>query len=92
MCGETHHQEDYERADPDVDPTTSQAIYELELRLLEMDKFHVRLKKDETGYGLAIIAMGVDPDIERLGIYVKNVLPGKAADKSGMRNKAIIRR
>ena len=49
-----------------------------------MDKFHVRLKKDETGYGLAIIAMGVDPDIERLGIYVKNVLPNKAADKSGL--------
>ena len=66
-----------------MDPVTSQAIYELELRLAEMDKYRIRLTKDETGYGLAIIAMGVDPDIERLGIYVKHVIPGKAAEKSG---------
>ena len=49
-----------------------------------MDKFHVRLTKDNTGFGLAIIAMGVDPEIERLGIYVKTVLKDKAADKAGM--------
>ena len=51
-----------------------------------MDKFHVRLQKDAKGYGLAIIAMGVDPEIERLGIYVKSVLPGRSADKAGMPN------
>ena len=61
----------------------SQAVYELELRLEEMNKFNVRLKKDATGYGLAIIAMGVDPEIERLGIYIKDVIPEKAADRAG---------
>ena len=75
------HLDDYERAEESVDPVVSQAVYELELRLEEMNKFNVRLKKDATGYGLAIIAMGVDPEIERLGIYIKDVIPEKAADR-----------
>ena len=43
------------------------AIYELELRLEEMTKYMVTLEKDSSGFGLGIVAMGVDPDIERLG-------------------------
>ena len=48
-----------------------------------MTKYFVTLEKDSSGFGLGIVAMGVDPDIERLGIYVKHVVEGGAAEKAG---------
>ena len=59
MMGTSHCEEDFKS------PLT--AIYELELRLEEMTKYMVTLEKDSSGFGLGIVAMGVDPDIERLG-------------------------
>jgi len=49
-----------------------------------MTKYFVTLEKDCSGFGLGIVAMGVDPEIERLGIYVKHVVEGGAAEKAGM--------
>merc|ERR1712210_121473 len=53
--------------------------------LEEMTKYFVTLEKDSSGFGLGIVAMGVDPDIERLGIYVKHVVEGGAAEKAGIK-------
>ena len=51
-----------------------------------MNKFDLVLEKDSNGYGLSIIGMGIGADsgVERLGIYVKKVFPGQAAEKVGM--------
>ena len=85
MVGETHHKEDYERGNPDLDPVAESAVYELEKRLDKMEKFDLILNKDKDGYGLSIIGMGIGADsgVEKLGIYVKKVFPGQAAEKVG---------
>jgi neurabin len=85
MVGETHDREDYERGNPDLDPVAESAVYELEKRLDKMSKFDLELVKDSNGYGLSIIGMGIGADsgVERLGIYVKKVFPGQAAEKVG---------
>ena len=51
-----------------------------------MDQFKVELEKDDNGYGLSIIGMGIGADsgVERLGIYVKKVFPGQAAERVGI--------
>ena len=51
-----------------------------------MDQFKVDLEKDDNGYGLSIIGMGIGADsgVERLGIYVKKVFPGQAAERVGI--------
>lgn len=86
MVGETHHKEDYERGNPDLDPVAESAVYELEKRLDKMEKFDLILNKDKDGYGLSIIGMGIGADsgVEKLGIYVKKVFPGQAAEKVGI--------
>merc|ERR1711990_1009162 len=86
MVGETHHKEDYERGNPDLDPVAESAVYELEKRLDKMEKFDLILNKDKDGYGLSIIGMGIGADsgVEKLGIYVKMVFPGQAAEKVGI--------
>ena len=85
MVGEAHHAEDYERGNPDLDPVAESAVYELEKRLDKMEKFELTLNKDKDGYGLSIIGMGIGADsgVEKLGIYVKMVFPGQAAEKVG---------
>ena len=91
MVGETYHKEDYERGNPDLDPVAESAVYELEKRLDKMDKFELILEKDSNGYGLSIIGMGIGADagVERLGIYVKKVFPGQAAEKVGTESNQI---
>jgi len=86
MVGEAHHPEDYERGNPDLDPVAESAVYELEKRLDKMEKFELTLNKDKDGYGLSIIGMGIGADsgVEKLGIYVKKVFPGQAAEKVGI--------
>jgi len=86
MVGEAHHPEDYERGNPDLDPVAESAVYELEKRLDKMEKFELTLHKDKDGYGLSIIGMGIGADsgVEKLGIYVKKVFPGQAAEKVGI--------
>lgn len=86
MVGEAHHGEDYERGNPDLDPVAESAVYELEKRLDKMEKFELTLNKDKDGYGLSIIGMGIGADsgVEKLGIYVKMVFPGQAAEKVGI--------
>ena len=44
MVGETHHKEDYERGNPDLDPVAESAVYELEKRLDKMEKFDLILR------------------------------------------------
>lgn len=86
LVGETHTPEDYERGNPDLDPVAESAVYELEKRLDKMDQFKVDLEKDDNGYGLSIIGMGIGADsgVERLGIYVNKVFPGQAAERVGI--------
>ena len=46
MVGETHHKEDYERGNPDLDPVAESAVYELEKRLDKMEKFDLTGKSE----------------------------------------------
>lgn len=70
--------EDYDRRNDEVDFVVVLVEYEFEKCVEKLEFFLVELEKDEDGFGISIIGMGVGVDVgfEKLGIFVKMVIEG----------------
>ncbi|XP_034258425.1 neurabin-1 isoform X2 [Pantherophis guttatus] len=81
----TYSDIEYDRRNETIDPISSSAEYELEKRVEKLDIFPIDIEKDEQGFGISVIGMGIGIETghEKLGIFVKTITEHGPAEKDG---------